>query len=144
MLLSGTGSQLKHYTVVPFCYQFNINKISGLFVFNYFFVKKVVFFLQTCHVYASDDKLGLRTVDAYLTGRGDSFAFQTDEGFFQRFKRNYSLQCSKHYKGLNTVSTNDYVCASRVKNPTTFSLHNTTSLYLDIHRLMKRYSGNYS
>lgn len=144
MLLSGTGSQLKHYTVVPFCYQFNINKISGLFVFDYLFVKKVVFFLQTCHVYASNDKLGLRTVDAYLTGRGDSFAFQTDEGFFQRFKRNYSLQCSKHYKGLNTVSTNDYVCASRVKNLTTFSLHNTTSLYLDIHRLMKRYSGNYS
>lgn len=137
MLLSGTGSQLKHYTVVPFWYQFNINKVSGLFVFNYLFVKKVVF-------YASDDKLGLHTVDAYSTGRGDSFAFQTDEGFFQRFKRNYSLQCSKHCKGLNTVSTNNYICASRVKNPTTFSLHNTTSIYLDIHRLMKRYSGNYS
>lgn len=43
MLLSGTGSQLKHYTVVPFWYQFNINKVSGLFVFNYLFVKKVVF-----------------------------------------------------------------------------------------------------
>lgn len=82
MLLSGTGSQLKHYTVVPFWYQFNINKVSGLFVFNYLFVKKVVFFLQTCHVYASDEKLGLHTVDVYSTGRGDSFAFQTDEVFF--------------------------------------------------------------